>query len=50
MYAGQDFQAIRTEDGKLALQAKTVEEINKVLSAEGAGEVETIYFTNFVLQ
>lgn len=50
VYADQDFQAVRTEEGKLALQAKTIEEINKILTSEGAGEIENIYFTNFVLQ
>ncbi len=49
-YADQDFEFIRTEDGKIALQEKTVEVINKVLSQEGGGEIENIFFTNFVLQ
>ena len=50
MYADQDFEAARTEEGKLALQAKTVEVINGVLTGEGATEIENVYFTNFVLQ
>ena len=49
-YADQDFELIRTEEGKVALQAKTVEVINKVLEREDGGEIENIYFTNFVLQ
>lgn len=49
-YADQDFQQVRTEEGKLALQAKTVEVINGVLGSEDAGEIENVYFTNFVLQ
>jgi flagellar protein FliL len=49
-YADQDFQVVRTEEGKLALQAKTVEVINSVLGSEDAGEIENVYFTNFVLQ
>ncbi|WP_368664594.1 flagellar basal body-associated FliL family protein, partial [Oleiphilus sp. HI0086] len=31
-------------------QAQTVEVINTVLSSEEAGEIENVYFTNFVLQ
>lgn len=50
VYADQDFQQVRTEEGKLALQAQTVEVINTVLSSEEAGEIENVYFTNFVLQ
>lgn len=50
IYTDQDFEKIRTEEGKLALQAQTVEVINGVLGSEEAGEIENIYFTNFVLQ
>ena len=49
-YGGMDFNIIKSEAGKVDLQAKTVEVINSVLSAEGEGQIENIYFTNFVLQ
>lgn len=49
-YADSDFEMIRTEEGKVALQAKTVEVINGVLEREDGGQIENIYFTNFVLQ
>lgn len=49
-YGGMDFNVIKTEAGKNDLQAKTVEVINSILSSEGGGEIENIYFTNFVLQ
>ncbi len=53
-YGGMDFNLIKTETGKATLQAKTVDVINSVLSAEGEGEgegqIENVYFTNFVLQ
>ena len=50
VYADQKFDEVRTEEGKQALQAKTVEVINGILGAEDAGEVENVYFMNFVLQ
>ena len=50
VYPAQEVEQIRTEEGKLALQTQTVEVINQVLSSEEAGEIENIYFTNFVLQ
>lgn len=50
LYSGMDFNVIKTETGKVNLQIKTVEEINAVLASEGEGQIENIYFTNFVLQ
>ena len=50
LYGGMDFNVIKTETGKVNLQLKTVEEINTVLASEGEGQIENIYFTNFVLQ
>jgi flagellar FliL protein len=49
-YGGMDFNLIKTDPGKVDLQKKTVEIINTVLSSEGEGQIENIYFTNFVLQ
>ncbi len=49
-YGGQDFDAIQTDAGKRALQELTLSVINGVLEAEGAGALENVFFTNFVLQ
>jgi len=50
MYGAQVFDEIKTDSGKLALQSKTVDVINEILAAEGASQIENVYFTNFVLQ
>lgn len=50
VYGGMDFDVIKTEAGKVELQSKTVEVINSVLESEGEGQIENVYFTNFVLQ
>lgn len=49
-YGGMDFGFIKTEAGKIEVQSKTVEVINSVLATEGEGQIENVYFTNFVLQ
>lgn len=49
-YSGMDFNLIKTEAGKLDLQSQTVSVINTVLESEGKGQIENVYFTNFVLQ
>lgn len=49
-YGGMDFNLIKTEPGKVDLQLKTVEIMNTVLESEEAGQIENVYFTNFVLQ
>lgn len=49
-YSSMDFNEIKTQTGKEALQIKTVEVINAVLESEGEGQIENVYFTNFVLQ
>jgi flagellar FliL protein len=49
-YGGMNFDVIKTEAGKVELQTKTVEVINSVLESEGKGQIENVYFTNFVLQ
>lgn len=50
MYGGMDFEVVKTEAGKTDVQAKTVEIMNAVLADEGVGQIENVYFTNFVLQ
>ena len=49
-YSSADFNQLKTEAGKLALQEKSLGVINEILEAEGAEKVENVYFTNFVLQ
>lgn len=49
-YGSQKFEEIETNDGKLMLQAKTIEVINNVLDGEGEPPIENVFFTNFVLQ
>jgi len=49
-YSGLDFASIQTEDGKIALREQTVTIINNVLEGEGSSGIETVFFTNFVLQ
>ena len=51
MLGGRDFEALRTEEGKKALQADVLKTIQDVLQAEtGKPGVEQVYFTEFVLQ
>lgn len=50
LYGRQDFKSIRTQEGKLALQAETLQLTNQILEKEGAPALEQVYFTNFVLQ
>ena len=49
-YSAVKFEEVQGEEGKLALQVKTIEVINGVLEAEGAPLIENVFFTNFVLQ
>jgi flagellar FliL protein len=49
-YSAADFNELKTEAGKLALQEKSLSVINEILEGEGAGKIENVYFTNFVLQ
>lgn len=49
-YSSADFNQLKTEEGKLALQETSLKVINEILESEGAGNIENVYFTNFVLQ
>ena len=49
-YSAVKFDEVQSDDGKLALQVKTIEVINGVLEGEGAPLIENVFFTNFVLQ
>ncbi|MFM7272896.1 MAG: flagellar basal body-associated protein FliL [Gammaproteobacteria bacterium] len=46
----QDFEALRTEQGKEALRAAILQMVQEVLEAEKAKGIEQVYFTEFVLQ
>lgn len=50
LYGGVDFKMVQSVEGKLALQEETVEIVNGILEAEGEPLVESVYFTNFVMQ
>lgn len=51
LYGSQDFKALQTDKGKLALQKATLDVVNKVLKEQKVdGKVEKILFTNFVMQ
>ncbi len=50
LYGSGDFNVLKTEAGKLELQANTLKVINELLEKEGVAPVENVYFTNFVLQ
>lgn len=51
LFAAQDFAALRTEAGKLALREQVLVAVQEVLMAEtGEPGVEQIFFTDFVLQ
>ncbi|EAQ66221.1 flagellar protein [Marinomonas sp. MED121] len=51
LFSSQVFNELQSTEGKMALKAAAVESINTILSEEtGAGGVEDILFTNFVMQ
>lgn len=50
LVAAQDFQALRTEQGKEALRAEILKMVQAVLEAEKSKGIEQVYFTEFVLQ
>jgi flagellar FliL protein len=50
VFSRQDFAALQTEAGKQELREETTATINSVLTAEGEAEIESVYFSNFVLQ
>jgi flagellar FliL protein len=49
-FSSANFNELKTEEGKLALQAQSLKVINEILETEGAGAIENVYFMNFVLQ
>lgn len=51
LLAAQDAAVVRKAEGKQALQAKILEEINKVVRQQAPdAAIEQIFFTNFILQ
>lgn len=50
LFSAADFKMLQTVEGKNALIEQTVAAINAILEAEGEPPIETIYFTNFVMQ
>jgi flagellar FliL protein len=51
LFSGQDYQVIRTREGKEALRARTLTEIQSILKQRtGKPGVEAVYFTSFVMQ
>jgi len=50
LYSSQDFDVIQTPEGKSALRDQSLATINEVLEGEGEALVESVFFTNFVLQ
>lgn len=53
LLSGQTHEQVRTREGKEQLRAALVRTINKVLADEGGddpGQVESVYFTSFVMQ
>jgi flagellar protein FliL len=52
LFSSQDSNALLSADGKEKLRAATLEAVRKVIAAEGgnAKQVESIYFTSFVIQ
>lgn len=50
LVTAQDFQALRTEQGKEALRAGIMTMVQEVLEAEKSKGIEQVYFTEFVLQ
>lgn len=51
VFSAQDFEALRTPEGKEALRQVVLEELQKILMEEtGEPGVEQVLFTNFVMQ
>lgn len=50
LFSSQTPEALSTREGKLSLQKQAIEEIRKILLAEGMpAELKAVYFTNFVV-
>ena len=51
MFGEQDFNELKTPEGKDKLKSLALEEVNKVVAENiGEGEVEKVLFTNIVMQ
>jgi flagellar FliL protein len=51
VFGSQDFEVLRTPEGKEAVRQSVLEEIQKILTEEmGEPAVEQVLFTNFVMQ
>jgi flagellar FliL protein len=51
LLSGVDAKALKTRKSKESLQAEMLKELNRVVTElKGPGEVEALYFTNFVMQ
>ena len=50
LFNSQDFDALKTVEGKEALRASALAAVNEVLKTKAPAVVEAIYFENFVLQ
>jgi len=51
LFSGQDYQVIRTREGKEALRVRTLAEIQSILKQRmGKPGIEAVYFTSFVMQ
>lgn len=50
LLSGQDFEALRTVEGKEQLRRDALAAVNDTLKASGEDAVEAVFFTAFVLQ
>jgi flagellar FliL protein len=50
LLSGQDFDALRTVEGKEQLRSDALAAVNEALGASGKDAVQEVYFTAFVLQ
>ena len=50
LLSDQDFDALRTVEGKEALRQDVLNAVNEVLKMSGPDSVQDVYFTSFVLQ
>lgn len=51
LFGSHTDQELATRDGKVKLQSEVMEQLNKIIKDQGgAGAVEAVYFTSFVMQ
>jgi len=51
LFSEQTFEAVNTVEGRKALQASSLAEINRILKEEtGKDNMDAVYFTSFILQ